>query len=410
MKEPWEWTEEDVLNLIRNKIGESTSLEYKACDALGKTDGKKQEISRDVSSFANSSGGVIVYGVTEDRDTHEPDAIDVGYDPRVVSGEWLEQVINSTIERRIAGVVINTVALPSTRPGRVLYVVYVPESNLAPHMAADDRFYRRFNFQRLAMKEYEVRNLMRREQYPSREIAVAWRDAVINPLLHLLRNERAYLETKKWDWDIYRGGLQGLQYLNEWARGSGDKEVFLELHARVRSGMKEYDRKLAEVYSSCDELFEQIRASGFLLDLYRQTTTPEALEPLRVEFHAQMSHVATPEALLSNLFGDTSEERHLRVLSQYVVGDVESLGVGFTTTAPFWNTYGAKFRKLTTYPPLLAHKEKADGAREQLLKSVNALAGELTAILKDLGRQHGIPVDTPPPSYPPGAYGLGYFR
>src|SRR5947209_20369919 len=167
MKEPWQWTEEDILNLIINKIGESTTLEYKACGALAKTNEKKDEISKDVSAFANSAGGSIVYGVIENKDTHEPEDIDAGFDPRDISGEWLEQVINSKIERRISGVIINTVALPTTRPGKVLYVVYVPESNLAPHMAADDRFYKRFNFQRVAMKEYEVRNLMRQEHYPS---------------------------------------------------------------------------------------------------------------------------------------------------------------------------------------------------------------------------------------------------
>jgi len=34
--------------------------DYKACDSLGKNDGKKKEISKDVSAFANSAGGLSV--------------------------------------------------------------------------------------------------------------------------------------------------------------------------------------------------------------------------------------------------------------------------------------------------------------------------------------------------------------
>lgn len=186
MKRSWEWAEDDILSLIRNKVREHLHLDYKACDALQKNDRKRKDISKDVSAFANSAGGTLVYGVIE-NEAHEPEGIDAGYDPAEISGEWIEHIINSTIDRRIEGVRINTIELPATRPGRVLYVVHVPESARAPHMAIDDRYYKRFNFESVPMKEYEVRNLMRREQYPSRDVATTWRDSAMNPLLAILR-------------------------------------------------------------------------------------------------------------------------------------------------------------------------------------------------------------------------------
>ena len=88
MTDPKDWTEADLLRLINDGEEESLTLDYKACDALQKTDGKKREVSKDVSAFANSVGGTIVYGITEDG--HKPKDPDDGYDPAEITKEWLE--------------------------------------------------------------------------------------------------------------------------------------------------------------------------------------------------------------------------------------------------------------------------------------------------------------------------------
>ena len=164
MKHPWEWDETDVQSLIDDKVQESGELDYKACAALDRNDQKKKdEVSKDVSAFANAGGGVIIYGVHEAN--HVPTAIDVGYDQNDISKEWLEQIINSRIQRRIDDIRINPVALKSS-PGRVIFVVDIPQSNRAPHMAADKRYYKRFNFLSTPMEEYEVRDVARRSEAP----------------------------------------------------------------------------------------------------------------------------------------------------------------------------------------------------------------------------------------------------
>lgn len=141
MKEPALWDENDLKELIKDGVGESLTLDYKRAAALTpKTEGVKNEISKDVSAFANSAGGVIVYGITEQG--HLPVAID-GMDPNVASREWLDQVIASRIQRRIDGVRINQVRLTS---GQVVYVVDIPQSDRTPHMASDKRFYKRFEY------------------------------------------------------------------------------------------------------------------------------------------------------------------------------------------------------------------------------------------------------------------------
>jgi len=164
MKEPWSWDEADLQRLVATGTKESLTLDYKASAALANTDGKKNEVSKDVSAFANSAGGTIVYGIVE-KD-HLPVCLDHGFDPTDITREWLESVINSRIQRRIDGVRISAVDLRSTSPGRVAYVVSVPQSNRAPHQAHDKKFYKRFEFESVPMEEYEIRDVARRGSVP----------------------------------------------------------------------------------------------------------------------------------------------------------------------------------------------------------------------------------------------------
>jgi len=67
MREPWEWEEQDIQALIHEQRRENFQLEYKRSDSLAKTDPRKTEISKDVSAMANSAGGIIVYGIDEQK-------------------------------------------------------------------------------------------------------------------------------------------------------------------------------------------------------------------------------------------------------------------------------------------------------------------------------------------------------
>jgi len=163
MKSPWEWEEEDVQLLINDGVQESLFLEFKGCEALKKDNETRSEVSKDISSFANSAGGTIVYGLIEEN--HFPKKIDVGYDPSEITKEWLEQIINSNIQQRVDNLKIKQIRIKQT--GKVLYVVNIPQSFRAPHMASDHKFYKRFNFHSVPMEEYEVRDVAHRNEAPA---------------------------------------------------------------------------------------------------------------------------------------------------------------------------------------------------------------------------------------------------
>ena len=58
--------EEYLLSLIANQVQESKTIEYKR-DLPGNSLDDRKEFLADISSFANSSGGNIIYGVIENE-------------------------------------------------------------------------------------------------------------------------------------------------------------------------------------------------------------------------------------------------------------------------------------------------------------------------------------------------------
>jgi hypothetical protein len=162
-------TPADLQRLVDEGLGESLVLDYKASPALSKDDKKRDELCKDVSAFANSAGGQIIYGI-EERD-QKPTKVDVGSDPTVITREWIEQVLNSRITPRIDGLKIAPIQLATG----AAYVISIPQANArAPHQAPDHKYYRRYNFQSIPMADYEVRDMMRRATTPDLYVSLSF--------------------------------------------------------------------------------------------------------------------------------------------------------------------------------------------------------------------------------------------
>ncbi len=160
------WTEAKLRNFITSEIEESLTLEYKAAEALDRNDAKKKEITKDVSAMANSAGGILIYGIAEssvENKRHLPEKI-TPVNRNAFPREWVEQIIQA-IRPRIDGIVIHSVNLSSGETDTA-YVLEIPQSNTA-HQASDHRYYKRFNFQAVPMEDYEIRDIMFREQTPN---------------------------------------------------------------------------------------------------------------------------------------------------------------------------------------------------------------------------------------------------
>lgn len=153
-----DYSVEDLQKLIQDQIEESINLDYKSAKSLDKSDSKKREIAKDISAFANSDGGIIIYGMQEEN--HKPISIDFA-DGELFNKEWLENVIDSNIQQKIQGIRIFPIRIDSNIK-KTVYVVKIPASSEAPHISADKKFYRRYNFKSVPMEEYEVKLLYSR--------------------------------------------------------------------------------------------------------------------------------------------------------------------------------------------------------------------------------------------------------
>jgi hypothetical protein len=173
------WNLAAIKQLIEDREQETLQLEFKAADALGKAPGIKKEISKDVSSFSNAIGGTIVYGIAE---SSEPPGIAARIDTvdsREFPAEWLDQLINSTIQPKIPGIVIQTIKVDEQHAERVVHCITVPESTTV-HQAVDRRYYKRTNGRTEPMEDYEVRLAMFRSERPAYEIFPEHQAAQIN--------------------------------------------------------------------------------------------------------------------------------------------------------------------------------------------------------------------------------------
>ena len=149
-----------VRTLIEAREPESYRLDYKETLDISKDSGKK-ELAKDVSSFANEQGGILIYGVPEVRDGELPrpkPLAECGMEVAPGLVESIERILISTVQPPLHALTIRVMDLPEIAPKQLLIIQH-PESYWKPHMIEGygvRRYYRRGNFQAVIMNEREV--------------------------------------------------------------------------------------------------------------------------------------------------------------------------------------------------------------------------------------------------------------
>jgi predicted HTH transcriptional regulator len=117
-----ETDESDLQMLVDNNVREGREVEYK--QALTITTPKdKQEFLNDVSSFANTSGGALIYGIKESKQDAGTPVEVCGLKGENLGSRIVDMVniINTGLEPQLHGVSIHSISLPS-HEGRVAIV------------------------------------------------------------------------------------------------------------------------------------------------------------------------------------------------------------------------------------------------------------------------------------------------
>ena len=149
----------DLNALVTNQVQEDLHLDYKRSAALEKNpDEVKTDLAKDVSAFANSDGGVIVFGIVEENKL--PNNVDAGVDHSKWTRERIESVIHANISPRIDGIEIHQIPVSADRS---VYVVAAPKSWRGPHQELiNHRYYKRFDFSSRPMEDYEIQDVRNR--------------------------------------------------------------------------------------------------------------------------------------------------------------------------------------------------------------------------------------------------------
>ena len=146
--------EADIRSLMEDEVPESKVIDYKK-RLPGPSVLEKKEFLRDVSSFANATGGHLVYGIAEKNGV--PVRIcglaDIDPDKEILR---LESMVQTGIAPRIPGISMRSVPLEG---GRFVIVVRIPKSWASPHMntKGSSRFYSRNSAGKYPLDVFEIR-------------------------------------------------------------------------------------------------------------------------------------------------------------------------------------------------------------------------------------------------------------
>lgn len=145
--------EKDLQSLIDNAVSEGKTIEYKKTLQIN-SDSDKKEFLADVSSFANASGGDLIFGISAENETPK---ILVGIDIAASEITRIESIIRDGIELRLPSVFIQPILLSNSKN---ILIIRIAKSWLGPHRViykGHDKFYSRGTNGKFSLDVSELR-------------------------------------------------------------------------------------------------------------------------------------------------------------------------------------------------------------------------------------------------------------
>lgn len=154
---------QDIERLIEFKEAESHRLAYgKVADLDLNSPKKIENFSILISSIANANGGYILYGIDSNRKKAKSIT---PIDSNLVNRDQIIYAIESAVSPEIEDLEVYSIATPDDE-SKCIFCIKISNSANAPHMASDNRFYKRIDNKAHLMHEYEIREMYHRSKKP----------------------------------------------------------------------------------------------------------------------------------------------------------------------------------------------------------------------------------------------------
>jgi hypothetical protein len=178
-----------VFDMVQNQENEDQEVDFKRIDSLDfllyniPDKGKiKSEFAKDLSAFANATGGIIIYGIEEIIDPSTGQRTMKGFGKGINVSEFnrerLIQIANAIVSPSITGLDVKTVQHPVFK-NEYIVVVLVPESLNGAVMAEGDyRYYQRLVTENKPMRNWQVRTVNSKVVHPNLTLNFDFTDGI----------------------------------------------------------------------------------------------------------------------------------------------------------------------------------------------------------------------------------------
>lgn len=150
-------TVDDINSLVENSVCESKTLDYKK-ELHIDSDSDKKEFLADISSFANSTGGDIIFGIEEDSiDKIPTNIVGIPYENEDKLIRRIEDFIRQSIQPIILNIEYKVIEL---KKDNCILIIRIPQSLISPHRIeykGHNKFFTRNNKGKYQMDVSELR-------------------------------------------------------------------------------------------------------------------------------------------------------------------------------------------------------------------------------------------------------------
>lgn len=171
------WTETDIIEFRGQE--ESLRLEFKSGALLDKPESAwVADLSREMSAFANTEGGILILGMREEKSGKRRVASDTDGVSDQLTRDQLQRKLEGNLFPYLSGIRVHRVRV-SSLPGRAVFVLDIPAGTTA-YQANDGRYYGRSEFEVKYLPDHEIRVRMARGKVARACLSLRLRNVILS--------------------------------------------------------------------------------------------------------------------------------------------------------------------------------------------------------------------------------------